>query len=170
MPTMNMADDTAQRALTPSDRWLPPAVLQEQGRQPAGTGPHQAAFARFVRQAIDDCRRRRGWTVSQTAARAGVGRSTIFRWLNGEWTDYPQLERVRRFCRTVNAPVAEAMRALAMPSTDATPATAPATSVEADIQVILTRLSAPGVAAEEKHHIRMTLHYLAHRRIHRLNR
>ncbi|MEU2616397.1 helix-turn-helix transcriptional regulator [Micromonospora sp. NPDC007271] len=130
-------------------------------RQP---GPQQVAFARFVRHAIDTSRRQRGWTLTQTAAHAGVGRSTIFRWLNGEWTDYPQLEKVRRFCRTLHAPVGEAMRALGVPSPDATPPPVPA-AVQADIRVILARLSDPAVAAEEKHHIRMLLRYLAHRRI-----
>ncbi|WP_233600054.1 helix-turn-helix transcriptional regulator [Micromonospora sp. M71_S20] len=126
------------------------------------------AFAQFVRHAVDASRRQRGWTLNQTAACAGVGRSTIFRWLNGDWTDYPQLERVRRFCRAVDAPVAEAMRALGVPSSEATPPGVAATDgVEADIHMILARLSDPEVVAEEKHHIRMLLRYLAHRRAQR---
>ncbi|MFI6822170.1 multiprotein-bridging factor 1 family protein [Micromonospora sp. NPDC050187] len=124
----------------------------------------QMAFARFVRRAIDDARQERGWTVTDLAAHTGVGRSTIFRWLAGDWQDYPELAKVRGFCSALDVPVTAAFRALGLP--DGAPAArrrgddAP---VEADVRVILDRLADPAVATEEKHQIRDMLRYLAHR-------
>lgn len=122
----------------------------------------QAAFARFVRRAIDEARQVRGWTVSDLAAHTGVGRSTVFRWLAGDWHDYPELAKVRGFCLALDVPVAAAFRALGLPEagirrprTDA--------AAEADVRIILARLTDPGVAAEEKKLIRGMLRYLASR-------
>ena len=80
------------------------------------------AFARFVRRAIDDARDERGWTVTDLASHTGVGRSTVFRWLAGDWQDYPELAKVRGFCAALDVPVAAAFRALGLP--DAGPGTA----------------------------------------------
>jgi transcriptional regulator with XRE-family HTH domain len=137
---------------------------------PRAGGP-QEAFAQFVRHAVDTARRERGWPISETAAHTGVGRSTVFRWLNGDWNGYPQLERVRRFCRNLDLPVTEAMRALGMPAIPVTPSgpRAPEASVDADVRLILTRLSGPAVAAEDKQHVRLLLHYLASRSLRRTN-
>lgn len=126
----------------------------------------QAAFARFVRRAIDEARQGRGWTVSDLATHTGVGRSTVFRWLAGDWQDYPELAKVRGFCSALDVPVSAAFRALGLPEQgsrrlrgdDAT---------EADVRIILARLTDPGVAAEEKKLIRGILRYLARRPIRR---
>ncbi|WP_416902312.1 helix-turn-helix domain-containing protein [Micromonospora echinospora] len=124
----------------------------------------QMAFARFVRRAIDDARQERGWTVTDLATHTGVGRSTIFRWLAGDWQDYPELAKVRGFCAALDVPVTAAFRALGLP--DGAPAArrrvgdAP---VEADVRVILDRLADPAVPTEEKQQIRDLLRYLAHR-------
>jgi transcriptional regulator with XRE-family HTH domain len=124
----------------------------------------QTAFARFVRRAIDDAREERGWTVSDLASHTGVGRSTVFRWLAGDWQDYPELAKVRGFCAALDVPVAAAFRALGLP--DGTPAARRASDdapVEADVRVILDRLADPTVPADEKHQIRDLLRYLARR-------
>ncbi len=73
------------------------------------------AFARFVRQAIDEAREEHGWTVTDLASHTGVGRSTVFRWLAGDWQDYPELAKVRGFCAALDLPVAAAFRALGLP-------------------------------------------------------
>jgi transcriptional regulator with XRE-family HTH domain len=135
---------------------------------PSAQEQPQAAFARFVRRAIDDAREERGWTVGDLAAHTGVGRSTVFRWLAGDWHDYPELAKVRGFCAALDLPVAAAFRALSPPdaglarrrSTDEPP-------VEADMRAILDRLADPAIAPEEKHHIRDLLRYLARRPIRR---
>lgn len=135
-----------------------------------GTTPDspQAAFARFVRRAIDDAKRDRNWTVSELAAHTGIGRSTVFRWLAGDWQDYPELAKVRGFCAALGVPVGAAFRALGLPDTDAgTPGCRDAaeTPVDADVRLIMTRLADPGVPAEEKKLIRDTLRQLAHRQV-----
>ncbi|MFU8853647.1 helix-turn-helix domain-containing protein [Micromonospora sp. SL1-18] len=126
------------------------------------------AFARFVRRAIDDAREERGWTVTDLAAHTRVGRSTVFRWLAGDWQDYPELAKVRGFCAALDLPVTAAFRALGLPDADPIPRRrGEETPVEADVRVILERLADPSVPAEEKHHIRDLLRYLARRPVRR---
>ncbi|MEV4758699.1 helix-turn-helix domain-containing protein [Micromonospora sp. NPDC049559] len=138
----------------------------------AEEGSPQAAFARFVRRAIDAARSQYGWTISEVAAHTGVGRSTVFRWLGGDWQDYPELAKVRGFCAALEVPVAEAFQALGLPSTAREPVpprrpALPETGMEADIRVILGRLADPAVPAAEKKLIRDLLHYLASRPVRR---
>ena len=127
------------------------------------------AFARFVRRAIDAAREERGWTVTDLATHTGVGRSTVFRWLAGDWQDYPELAKGRGFCAALDLPVAAAFRALALPDAGRVPRRRGAEDgpVEADVRVILDRLADPNVPAEEKHHIRDLLRYLARRPVRR---
>lgn len=132
----------------------------------SGKGTAQAAFARFVRRAIDNARAERGWTVTDLAAQTGIGRSTVFRWLAGDWQDYPELAKVRGFCVALDLPVAAAFRALGLPEAGSTlPRLGNEGPVEADVRAILERLADPAVSVEEKHHIRDLLHYLAQRPI-----
>ncbi|WP_329106999.1 helix-turn-helix domain-containing protein [Micromonospora sp. NBC_01699] len=146
----------------------------------AASDSPQAAFARFVRRAIDDAKDERGWSVTDLAAHTGVGRSTVFRWLAGDWHDYPELAKVRGFCAALDVPVTAAFRALGLP--DGEPArderrqsptgtgirTGRAAKradaqIDADVRVILTRLADPSVPTDEKQLIRDLLRYLAQR-------
>lgn len=127
----------------------------------------QVAFARFVRRAMDDVKTRRGWTVSRLAAETGVGRSTLFRWLNGDCQEFPELENVRSFCAALDIPVSAAFTALGVrhagSEPDAEAAAEPDTEsrARADVQTIMRRLTDPSVSAEEKTVIRNMLSYLA---------
>lgn len=130
----------------------------------SGEGTAQAAFARFVRRAIDHARAERGWTVTDLAAQTGIGRSTVFRWLAGDWHDYPELAKVRGFCVALDLPVAAAFRALGLPEAGSPlPRHGNDGPVEADVRAILERLADPALSVEEKHHIRDLLRYLAQR-------
>jgi len=140
----------------------------------------RAAFARFVRRAVDEAKDQRQWSVTRLAEETGVGRSTLFRWLAAEWRDYPELEKVRAFCTALDIPVSAAFRALGLQqspagapmSGPATPAPAgwlaegePGTGIDAevdrDVRIILRRLADPAVTAEEKAAIREGLQRLA---------
>lgn len=81
----------------------------------------QDAFARFVRGAVDAASDERGWSITEVAARSGVGRSTVFRWLSGDWQHHPELPKVRAFCAALDLPLGAALRALTPLSYD-TPA------------------------------------------------
>jgi transcriptional regulator with XRE-family HTH domain len=132
----------------------------------ATTESPQAAFARFVRRAIDDAKNTRGWTVNDLATETGVGRSTLFRWLAGDWHDYPELAKVQSFCGALDVPVSAAFRALNMPERASTGARQSG-RVEKDLQIILDRLTDPTVSAAEKRHIREALRRLASRPVRR---
>ena len=123
----------------------------------------QMAFAQFVRQTVEDAREQHGWTVGDIARHTGISRSTLFRWLAGDWQRYPELSKVRSLCATLGLPIAAAIRPLAMAGTPA-PASPPAlTQVEADMGSIRERLLDETVPASDKRQIRALLHRLARR-------
>ena len=127
------------------------------------------AFARFVRRAIDDAREERGWTVTDLATHTGRGSLHRVPLAGRRLAGLPRagqgsrLLRARSTCR---------WRPRSGRSACPTPARSPAAGaddapVEADVRVILDRLADPSVPAEEKHHIRDLLRYLARRPIRR---
>lgn len=121
----------------------------------------RTGFARFVRRAVDEAKDHRGWSVTRLAAETGVGRSTLFRWLAGDWQDFPEVATVRGFCRALDLPVSAAFTALGV--RDDTPAVTGDPTVDADLRIILERLADPGTPGSEKAVIRDMLHFLAGR-------
>lgn len=98
----------------------------------------QARFAAFVRQAITTTAFRNSTTA--TAALSGaISRSTLYRWMAGDWHDPPELNKVRAFCKVTDADLDEALALLrgqpvipaarpAPPPARTTPPPAPATT------------------------------------------
>jgi len=130
----------------------------------------QERFSRFIRRAVDEAKNSRGWTVNRLAAETGVGRSTLFRWLAGDFQQFPELASVRGFCAALDIPVSAAFTALGVrPGSSSGPdgrRAQPDSTGEAvhdDIERILSRLEDPLVPAAEKVVIRDMLRYLARR-------
>jgi transcriptional regulator with XRE-family HTH domain len=121
----------------------------------------RVGFARFVRHAVDGAKDKRGWSVTRLAAETGVGRSTLFRWLAGDWQDFPEMATVRGFCKALDIPVSAAFTALGVPELG--PAIPEDPAVQADLRVILDRLADPDTPLAEKTAIRDGLHLLAGR-------
>jgi transcriptional regulator with XRE-family HTH domain len=129
----------------------------------------QERFSRFIRRAVDEAKNSRGWTVNRLAAETGVGRSTLFRWLAGDFQQFPELASVRGFCAALDIPVSAAFTALGVrpgrPGGADGPSPPPGDGdgVHEDIERILARLEDPLVPAAEKVVIRDMLRYLARR-------
>ena len=122
----------------------------------------QDAFARFVRGAVDAASDERGWSITEVAARSGVGRSTVFRWLSGDWQHHPELPKVRAFCAALDLPLGAALRALTPLSYDTPAPEVPA--AEALFVAVRDRLVDPRTTAAEREHILAALRRLGHRR------
>ncbi|WP_430502986.1 helix-turn-helix domain-containing protein [Micromonospora trifolii] len=123
----------------------------------------QGAFAQFVRHAVDAAHEEQGWSIRQVAARSGVGRSTVFRWLSGDWEHHPELPKVRAFCAALDLPLGAALRALTPLAHTTSPPDAPVTdpATEALLVAVRDRLVDPRTTAAEREHIRAALCRLA---------
>jgi transcriptional regulator with XRE-family HTH domain len=131
------------------------------GTMAVSQGQARASFARFVRRAVDEAKNSRGWSVTRLAAETGVGRSTLFRWLAGDWHDFPEVATVRGFCEALDIPVGAALGALGLRAGGAPVPDDPA--VADDLRVILERLADPATSAGDKRAIRDGLRILAAR-------
>ncbi|MDG4760330.1 helix-turn-helix transcriptional regulator [Micromonospora sp. WMMD710] len=125
----------------------------------------QDAFAQFVRHAVDAAHDEHDWSITQVAARSGVGRSTIFRWLSGDWQHHPELPKVRAFCAALDLPLGAALRALTPLTykTPPSPEVPAATAMEVLLMAVRDRFIDPHTTSAEKEHILATLHQLARR-------
>ncbi|GAA3750411.1 hypothetical protein [Micromonospora maritima] len=71
----------------------------------------QQRWAAFVRRAVENAKTDEITSITQIV-QGHIGRSTVFRWQNGEWDDYPEIGKVRAFCRATGADLDEAMATL----------------------------------------------------------
>ncbi|MCG5467541.1 helix-turn-helix domain-containing protein [Micromonospora sp. LAH09] len=126
----------------------------------------QDAFARFVRDAVDAASDERGWSITEVAARSGVGRSTVFRWLSGDWQHHPELPKVRAFCATLDLPLGAALRALTPLAYDSSAPAVPAADPAAEVllMAVRDRLVDPRTTAAEREHILTVLRRLGRHR------
>jgi hypothetical protein len=134
---------------------------------PAAQDARKTAFSRFVRRALDQAKVGRGWGVDRVveeAAKAGrpVGRATIYRWLNSEWTEAPSPDLIEAFCDVLDIPPAAAFAVL-WPGKTGRAQVTPPPELDPDVETLLRRLQDPNVADAEKYHIRETLKTLAAR-------
>lgn len=130
------------------------------------------AFARFVRRAVDRAKDTRNWTVKQIVdasvdetGKPRVGRSTIYRWMNGDWERAPLPEQIEGFCDALDIPPQAALVIL-WPGKGTRPVR-PTPELDPDVELLLRRLEDPNVPAAEKYHIRETIKGLANRSIRR---
>ncbi|MER7002253.1 helix-turn-helix transcriptional regulator [Dactylosporangium sp. NPDC000555] len=133
----------------------------------------RAAFSRFVRRLVDGARQNRGWSVTDIAeetkkraaggeGRVAVSRSTLFRWLDGDWKESPSADAVEAFCDVLDVPVLAAFAILWPGKTGRAQVPEPV-QPDPDFEVILRNLQDPNVSEQEKYLIRETIRNLASR-------
>ncbi|WP_281891774.1 transcriptional regulator [Phytohabitans aurantiacus] len=122
----------------------------------------QVAFSRFVRRALDDALMHRGWNQVTVLEKTGTKKSTLHRWLRGDWTEDPKAGQVLDFCDGLDIPPAAAFLILWPGKRDRSPMPGPP-PMDPDVELVLRRLVDPKVTEQEKYHIRETLRALARR-------
>lgn len=125
-------------------------------------GARAAKFGRFVARVLADAKQR-GMTIPDIERATGVGKTTFYRWRDGEWTKDPRATQVRAFCDGLGVPYQQAYRLLGW-SENGEPQAPEPLELEPDMQEVARRLRDPNVSPAEKQEIRTMLRYLARRR------
>lgn len=116
-------------------------------------------FGYFVRRVLDAAKSR-GLTMKQISELTQLGKSTLYRWRDGEVR--PAVAELRRFCEGLGAPLAEAYAALGWSEAEPGKPTTPAPLIEdPDVRALMRKLSDPNTPALEKNFIRRQIRALA---------
>lgn len=129
------------------------------------TDGRRQAFAAFVRKALADARAVRDWNGTVVAAKTGLSRQTINRWVRADWSTDPEPARVVAFCEALGIEPVVAFGILGWDrSATSRPQPQPqAQPMDPDVAALLDKLLDASVSDAEKYHIRETIRYLAYR-------
>ena len=161
LPKIGKAEQSRQSDSIPRQRSRPePASYVE--RVQDSSSPRQA-FAAFVRKSLADARASRGWNGTTVAARTGLSRQTINRWVRADWSTDSEPARVVSFCEGLDIDPTIAFGILGWDrSVRQRPQPEPP-PMDPDVAALLQKLLDPRVPEIEKYHIRETIRYLAYR-------
>lgn len=129
---------------------------------PPSLEARRVAFARFIQRALHDAKVARGWNQRRVIDETGIGRTTLFRWLKGNWVEDPEAAKVRDFCNALDIPPAIPFLILWPGKRDRAPQPEPP-PMDPDIETVLRKLMDPTISDAEKYHIRETIRSLAAR-------
>jgi len=137
---------------------------------PASPEARRAAFSVFVKRAIEHARVRHGWNITQVVEATGaddqgrprLSRSTLYRWLRGDWREDPQPGQIVALCDALDIPPESAFRILWPGKTDRPSETEPL-PLDPDIEIVLRRLADPTTPEPERFFLRESLKSLAAR-------
>lgn len=113
----------------------------------------------FVKRVLSNSRDR-GMTVAEVVTKTKIGKSTLYRWRDGE--SLPGVEELRRFCDGLGVPIAEAYAVLGWSEVEPERPSQPAPLVEdPDVRALMRKLNSPNTPAAEKLAIRRMIRALA---------
>lgn len=131
-------------------------------RMPPSLAARREGFSRFVKRAMEHVRVTKGWTVAQVLKETGIGRTTLYRWINGDWIEAPSASQIEAFCDGLGFPVSEAFEIL-WPGKHGRPKATPPPPMDPDLELLMRKLADPNVPDMEKFFIQETLRQLAAR-------
>lgn len=138
-------------------------VAQSHRRRKTITDPRKLAWSLFVDRALRWAEDERGWGVATVGAEVGVGASTIYRWLDGDWTTSPNGDQVAAFCRGLEIPMSAAV-AILWPDDLSVPPPMTVPTNDPDVTAFLRKLYDPHTPASERAQMREMLRYMGSRR------
>lgn len=116
-------------------------------------------FSEFVRRVLAAAKTR-GLTIKQIEEATGVGKSTFYRWRDGQMLAKP--DELRRFCDGLGASISEAYAALGWSEQPAKRQTRPEPIIDdPDLRLLLRKLTSPNTPAAEKLWIRRQIRSMA---------
>lgn len=122
-----------------------------------------AAFARWVRKAIDDASAIKGWSQPRVAAETGVSKAQFQRWARAELKADPLPVKVNAFCKGLGLDMEEAYRILEWGRYAPQPQPAAPTQIPPAVEALLRKLQDPNVSEAEKREALRTVEWLATR-------
>lgn len=120
----------------------------------------RSKFAWFVKNALETAKSQRGWTVAQVLEVTKVGKTTLYRWIEGSWTEDPNPTKVRDFCDGLDIPAERAFRILWPGKLEKPQPTEPA-PMDPDVLILLRMLADPKTNEQTKSFIRTALRSLS---------
>jgi len=117
----------------------------------------KARFGRFVMRVLDAARAR-GMSIKAIEEAGGVGKSTLYRWRDGEVL--PKVPELRRFCEGMGVAVGEAYAALGWSEEPERAEPRPIIE-DPDVRALMRKLTDPNTPAAEKTWIRRQIRALA---------
>jgi transcriptional regulator with XRE-family HTH domain len=118
-------------------------------------------FAEFVRRHWDAAKER-GMSVKAIEEATGVSKSTLYRWMDGDWSRDPRASEVRSLCIGLGASLEEAHRMLGWDQSTANREPEPITD-DPDLRAVMRILNDPNTQPIIKLVIRRQLRALARR-------
>lgn len=138
---------------------------------PPAPDVRRALFGRWVKRALEHASATLGINVAQVVVAAGVdersrarlSRSTVYRWLRGDWEEDPKAAQVEAFCDAIGVSPTEPFRIL-WPGRTSRPVEPDPLPTHPDLDRLARRLADPNVSDQDKWLITETLRLLANRR------
>lgn len=122
---------------------------------PPAPDTRHANFAEFVRRAVEVAQQDHDWTKDEIADRAGISRSTLYRWLRGDWRQDPQAKEVVAFADALDIPAERPFKILWPGKAQRAEVPEPLPFADPDMAALARDLRDPNVPDEEKYHIRV---------------
>lgn len=133
-------------------------VMTPAARPAPGDDLRRVRFSRFMERVLGAAKDR-GMTVKQIEEATKVSKSTFYRWRDG--TFFPKTDELRRFCKGMGVPIAEAYAALGWEEVETERAAPEPIITDPDLRSVLRTLNDPNVSPADKLRIRRMLRALA---------
>lgn len=106
-------------------------------------------WATFVRRALANAKQQKGWSVATVLKETGIGKTTLYRWLKGDWDTDPEPSKIESFCDGLGMPTDRAFTQLWPGKAGKAKAPEP-TPLPDEVEQLMRRLRDPSTSEAER--------------------